>query len=424
MRSLVVTLFLIQSFSGQLGYGQTVKDVRAAAKQGSAGIPDLTRYFSGGSLEVRVEIVRQLINIGGKDSIGPLIQATRDNDAEVQIRSTDGLVNFYLPGYVKTGLGSSLRRVGSSIKGRFVDNNDQVIDAFVVVRPDVISAVGSLARSGANMDSRANAARAVGVLRGKAALPDLVYALKSKDNDVMYESLLAIQKIRDPEAGPKVVYLLRDLDDRVQSAALETVGLLRTKDALPALRAIVNAPRNAKSERAALASIAYMPDDSDRSLLTRYLVNKDEKLRAQAAEGLGRVANKADEPALEKLWQEEGKMPPRLASAFALVMEGRLSISESSPLQYLVNTLNSAAYKNVAEAYLEEAARVPEVRTSLYGPLGQGTRDEKMQLAKVFAASGDAESVAQLDRLSRDNDKDVATEGLRALRSLKSRLGM
>ena len=117
-------------------------------------------------------------------------------------------------------------------------------------------------------------------------------------------------------------------------------------------------------------------------------------------------------------------MPPRLASAFALVMEGRLSISESSPLQYLVNTLNSAAYKNVAEAYLEEAARVPEVRTSLYGPLGQGTRDEKMQLAKVFAASGDAESVAQLDRLSRDNDKDVATEGLRALRSLKSRLGM
>ena len=365
-----------------------------------------------------------MTNLGGKDSIAPLVLATRDNDAEVQIRATDGLVNFYLPGYVKTGLGSSLRRVGSSIKGRFTDNTDQIIDAFVVVRPDVIAAVGNLARGGSGMDSRANAARAVGVLRGKAALPDLFDALKSKDNDVMYESLIAIQKIRDPEAGPRVLYLLRDLDDRVQSAALETVGLLRTKEALPTLRAIVNAPRNAKSERAALASIAYMPDDSDRAMLTRYLSGKDEKMRAQAAEGLGRIANKADEPALEKLWQEEGKMPPRLAAAFALVMEGRLLISEATPLQYLINTLNSAGYKNVAEAYLEEAARNPEVRASLYGPLGQGSRDEKMQLAKVFAASGDAESVAQLDRLSRDNDKEIATEGLRALRSLKSRLGI
>ena len=424
MRSLVPLLFLFPCLVGQPVFGQTVKEVRAAAKLGSAGIPDLSRYLSGSSLDVRIEVVRQVTNLGGKDSIAPLVLATRDNDAEVQIRATDGLVNFYLPGYVKTGLGSSLRRVGSSIKGRFTDNTDQIIDAFVVVRPDVIAAVGNLARGGAGMDSRANAARAVGVLRGKAALADLFDALKSKDNDVMYESLIAIQKIRDPEAGPRVLYLLRDLDDRVQSAALETVGLLRTKEALPTLRAIVNAPRNAKSERAALASIAYMPDDSDRAMLTRYLSGKDEKMRAQAAEGLGRIANKADEPALEKLWQEEGKMPPRLAAAFALVMEGRLLISEATPLQYLINTLNSAAYKNVAEAYLEEAARNPEVRASLYGPLGQGSRDEKMQLAKVFAASGDAESVAQLDRLSRDNDKEIATEGLRALRSLKSRLGI
>ena len=59
---------------------------------------------------------------------------------------------------------------------------------------------------------------------GDAALPDLVEALRSKDNTVMYESLAAMQKIRDPQAGPKITYLLRDLDDRVQTTAIETAG--------------------------------------------------------------------------------------------------------------------------------------------------------------------------------------------------------
>ena len=60
----------------------------------------------------------------------------------MQIRATDGLVNFYLPGYVKHGLSASLQRVGTSIKGQFTDTNDQVIDPYIKVRPDVIAALG------------------------------------------------------------------------------------------------------------------------------------------------------------------------------------------------------------------------------------------------------------------------------------------
>ena len=36
----------------------------------------------------------------------------------------------------------------------------------------------------------------------------------------MYESLIALQKIRDPAAGPGMAFLLRDLDEKVQMAAL------------------------------------------------------------------------------------------------------------------------------------------------------------------------------------------------------------
>ncbi len=89
----------------------------------------------------------------------------------MQIRAIDGLVNFYLPGYVQHGLGASLKRVGTSIKGKFTDTNDQVIDPFVIPRPDVIQALGDLVRGGGSMEARANAARALGILRGKGRGP-------------------------------------------------------------------------------------------------------------------------------------------------------------------------------------------------------------------------------------------------------------
>src|SRR4051794_33675312 len=173
------------------------KDVREIGKGGAGAIPRLTELLKNSPTDVRVEAVKQLTDLRALDA---LILATHDNEPEVQIRATDGVVNFYLPGYVQTGVSASIKHVGSSIKGRFTDTNDQIIDPFVTVRSDAIAALGSLARGGANMESRANAARAVGILRGRAAVPDLIEALRSKDTDVLYESLVALQKIRDESA--------------------------------------------------------------------------------------------------------------------------------------------------------------------------------------------------------------------------------
>src|ERR1700683_2897071 len=104
------------------------KDVREAAKAGSSAIPKLAEYLKNPDRDVRLEAVKQMGEIGTVRSLDPLISATRDSDPEVQIRAADGLVNFYLPGYLKTGFGASLRRAGTSIKGHFTDTNDQVID--------------------------------------------------------------------------------------------------------------------------------------------------------------------------------------------------------------------------------------------------------------------------------------------------------
>jgi HEAT repeat protein len=396
------------------------KDVREAAKAGSSALPKLQEFLKNPDIEVRVEAVKQITEIGTQRSLDPLVLATEDNDAEVQVRATDGLVNFYLPGYVKTGFASSLKRVGTSIKGKFTDTNDQVIDPYITVRPDVIAALGKLARGSSSVEARANAARAVGVLRAQPAILDLLQAIRSKDTDVIYESLVAMQKIRDPSAATGISFLLRDLNPKVQIAAIETVGLLKNQDELPDLVDALNRTRDGKVRRAALTSIAMMPAESSRTLYTKYLQDKDDNMRAAAAEGFARLDNASDLPMIQKAWQDEGKTPTRLALAFAQVMLGVRALGEFSPLQYLINNLNSAIYRDVAYAYLVEAARNPEVRTSLYPTLETGTKDEKISLARVLARSGDQDSIPRLDKLSNDPDAQVAQEGLRALRTLKA----
>jgi HEAT repeat protein len=397
------------------------KDVREMGKGGADAIPKLAALLTNPDFEVRLEAAKQIAEIGTQYSLDPLIQATRDSDAEIQIRATDGLVNFYLPGYLKTGFGSSLRRAGTSIKGRFTDTNDQVIDPYITPRTDVISALGALARKGATVEARANAARAIGILRGRAAIPDLVQAMHSKDTPVIYESLVALQKIRDPEAASSIAFLLRDLDPKVQIAAIETTGLLLNKSALPDLVDVLNHTRDSKVRHAALTAIAMLPAETSREIYARYIGDKDEKMRAAAAEGYGRLKNPADLPMLEKAYQDEGKTAPRLSMAFAQVMLGKTELSEFSPLQLLVNTLNSAAYHGEAFPFLVELARDPRVRKSLYAPLLQGTRDEKINLARVMARSGDKNDAPQLEKLSHDADPEVAQEGLRALRNLQAR---
>jgi hypothetical protein len=103
-------------------------------------------------------------------------------------------------------------------------------------------------------------------------------------------------------------------------------------------------------------------------------------------------------------------------------MLGNAALSEFSPLRYLVNNLNSAAYTGVAMPFLTELARDPVILHALYAPIGGGTRDEKIGIARVLASSGDRSSLDVVQTLSKDTDPQVAEAGLLALRSLQSRM--
>jgi len=370
--------------------------------------------------KVRSEAVKGLVEIGGPKSLEPLIEATRDNDDQIQIRAVDGLVNVYMPGYVAQGLTANIKRAGSSIRQRFVDRNDQAIERYVLVRPEVVDAIGKLVTGGSSMDSRANAARAIGILRGKRALPELYSALRSKDSDVLYESIIAIQKIREEESGPRVQFLLRDLNERVQIAAIETTGVLQNRAAAPELRTVLETSQKSKVRRAALSALAMFPDAANRELYTQMLPDKDEALRAAAAEGFARLRAPDDGPMLQKAYDAETKRAPQLALAFAMAMDGRTETTDNSPLRVLVSNLSSTGYRGVAQAYLSELALDPGVRLQLYGPMERGSRDEKIGLAQILSATGDKQAEPHLEKLTRDTDSQVAQEALRSLKNLRA----
>jgi HEAT repeat protein len=383
----------------------------------SQHIPALRPLVQDPDRKVRAEVVAAIVAIGTQHSLEPLIQATRDSEPAIQILALDGLVNFYYPGYVQTGWTSTLKRFGTGIKGRFTEINTLVIDPYIEVSAAVTEAIGRVAVGGASMESRALAARALGILRARAEIPRLQDTFRSKDTQVILESLRALEKIGDRAAGPGIAFLLRDLDEGVQVAAIDATGQLQNREAIPALVEVFENAGRSRVRQAALVALAKMPAPPNRELFLRYLGDRDKYLRAAAAEGIGRSGQPGDLERLKKSFTAERDQSPRLSLAFALVHLG-----DSSYLPYLLDALNSAVHRGEARPFLVELARKPDVLAQLYKPLRSGSREQKKNLSQVMAASGTADSLPHLEELSRDPDIEVAREALNAAKSLKARL--
>ncbi len=367
--------------------------------------------------EVRSAAVGSLIKFRSAESIAPLITATQDKVPEIQAMAVDGLVDFYYPGYVKFGWLNSIHTFAAQLKGRFSKPSPVTIDPYVRVNPDAVRAIAEVIVSSRNSDARANAARALGVLRGREGLAALQQGARSRDSKIILESVYAIKKIQDMSAGPDIVFLLRDLDEDVQFAVIQTVGQLRTREAGPALIEIIEESDQARIRREALVALAKIPDPEQRPLFLTFMRHQDKFLRAAAAEGLGRIGNPLDAGLIDRAFRTEGAESTRLSLAFASVHLGNLQRTD-----YLVDGLNSTIHRLEARPFLVELARKPEVLERLYPALISGTTPQRRHLAHVIALSGDTGSAPHLQKLTEDPDDKVAVAAIEALKILQARL--
>jgi HEAT repeat protein len=401
---------------------ERISRIRDLSKKDASVMPVLAGYLHDPARDVRIEAVKAIVRIDTERSLEPLIEATHDSDEDVQIRATDGLVNFYQPGYVARGLTGPLTRGVRQMKGFFSVRNDQVIDASVQVRPDVAQAIADLVRQGASVNARANAALAAGILRDRTAVPALVDALHAKDNDLLFEALVALQKIKDPSAGPAVSFLAHDLDERIQATALETIGLLRSTSSAPDVRAALEHARSLRIRRAALDALAQLGQPEDRTTFQRYAEDKDIALRTSALEGLGRIREPEDFATLQKAF-DEGDIDWRihLAAAFAMVNEGKVDTGEFDPLPYLVENLRNRSRADVASAYLTELAARDNVRQALIQMIPQMDKSQKAAICPVLSAAGTPDAIEALNGLAKDRDADVAAAAAKAEQTAKAR---
>ena len=394
---------------------------KAAADLGKNGtadhIPALSPLLSDPVVNVRHEAVAAIVRIGTHHSLEPLTQATRDATPEIQALAVDGLINFYYPGYVQRGWANAFKQFGSNLRGRFAKPEPRVIDTYVTVDPNVISAIGRVVVGGSSMESRANAARAIGILRAKPALPQLMEALRSKNSMVILESVRSIKKVGDTSVGPDLIFLLNDLDVEVQFEVVQTMGQLLVREATPELTNLVKGSDRKRIRRQSLIAIAKMADPEQRGLFVTYLRDRDKQIRAAAAEGLGRLGNQDDLKIVLDAFAVEKNESARLSMAFAAVSLGDLSF-----LSYLYDGLNSSFHRLEARPFLVELARDRSILDQLYDPLARGTNDQKSHLAYVISISGNKESMPHLERLTHDPNPKVAQEAIRALKNLQARL--
>ena len=409
--------------SAQESVKQRTDRIRQLGKTDSQAMPLLADYLKDPDPQIRLETVKAMVRIGGASSLDPLVQATHDNDSDVDILATDGLVNFYLPGYVPRGvLTAPITRSFRQMKSFVSSRNDQVVTPDITVRPSVGQAIADEVAHGSALDVRANAARAAGILRINAALPTLEDALRTKDTGLILESLVALQKLRDPSAGPSVSFLARDLDDKVQATALETIGDLKSLDSAPQVRNAVSNARNKNIRRAALTALAMLGIAGDRPMFLQYASDKDDQLRAAALEGLGRIREPEDTPLLQAAYNEaNADWRIHLAAAYALVSEGDVNTSDIGPLRYLIQNLDLGSSKaSVASAYLSELCRRDDVVASVGKVIGDSTSDQKIALCSILASSHNPGALPILTNLTRDSDSQVALAAVKAQRFAQS----
>lgn len=393
-------------------------DVRARAardlgRQGdAAAVPALASALNDPSTKVRREVVVALSQIHAPASTDALITATRDTDPDVRVLAVQAVTGSYTGQSPKLGFSGFVKK---NVTGRF-ESDDTRIDPGVQVDPKVITALEAAMADERSIEAARQAAKGLGILVAKSAVPSLVKAAHSSDEVLAWQALNALAKIKDISAGPQIVDVLDSSSKPVREEAAVTVGILRATSAESKLRSMYETSGDKKVRQAALEGLAYLGAASSYDAFISALTSRDKTDRAYAAEGLARVRDQRALPELQKALAVEKDAGARLAMDFALA-----SLGQHDALSDLVEGLKSTLRGDVARAYLIELARDPQFLAKLYPYLKNSDAGVRRKLCVVLMYSGDRSSLGPLEQLSHDSNGDVAAAALRARRAILAR---
>ena len=225
-------------------------------------------------LEVRIEALRAIDEIGGLASLADLLGESTDHDAALIKRAVSLVIGMEAESSVEQLITSGDKKVQKNVikalerlkaqetvrlmtlalQDSDPDIREHAADALSAM--NVLQAVPLLiqALNDPNDDVRAEAADGLGDIRAQAAIPHLLNALNDPDDDVREEAVCSLGQIGDSQTIPLLVAKLHDPDRSVREAAIAALGTMKDKTALEPLLNALNDP-DKKVRREAIVAI-------------------------------------------------------------------------------------------------------------------------------------------------------------------------
>jgi HEAT repeat protein len=400
-----------------------------------ASFADLVANLKSPNASTRQDAVRELGKSRRRDAIGPLSELVRDPEVKVrlavvealrELRDLEGvpaLVTAMADGDVKIreeSIGTLVeiyaeRERTGAVAGfldLFSDEFDRAsVGPYVTVDKSVPTALAAALRD-ENKGIRQQAALALGILDGKAAIRDLQAALGDPEPGVRGAAATAIGKIGTTEDGKSLIPLLGDADNGVRQRALNAIGVLRVREAGPALRELYEQNRKKEFGVKVLACLSRIADPAQADLFRELVQSPDLETRRLAVEGLGRVADASTLPSFKKDYQRERSQDMKLAYSFALTLLG-----DRAFLDTIVLELPSRTYGKRCRGYVLEMGR--SILPDLYPYLNDPEAEIRAALSDLLAQIGDPDAITRLQPLINDPSTKVADKANRAVERLK-----
>jgi HEAT repeat protein len=375
-------------------------------------VQPLLSAASDRDISVREEVVKSLGLLKDPEALTMLLTTIKDPAESVREESIIALVNLYADRDANWVVTRTAKKVYKTINpfSDQVGDDATVIEAYVQVAPMVIDSIAERL-----LDSspavRLDAAKALGVLRARPAVPKMIDAMKTGDANLRIAVLRSLYKIRDTSTDEQILPYLNDSNKNVRDETILTLGLFRSKKALPDLKRIYDQNPDTKLRLKAFEALALIGDESTLDLFKRNLKDTDKAYRQAAAEGIGRVGNASLVEDVSRTFLNEKDMGAQIAQSFALYRLGRKEF-----LDKLLMGLAERMYHQQATTYLVEmgAPVVPD----LVRNLNHENAVVREKLCAVLGLIGDSSTIEQLKPLLRDSNQSVASEAALAIRRL------
>jgi HEAT repeat protein len=361
---------------------------------------------------VREEVVKSLGLLKDHDAITMLLTTIEDPAVGVREESIIALVNLYADQDAEFAMTRIAKKVYKRVNpfSDQVGNDPTVIEGYVKVAPTVIDSIAErLVDSSPAI--RLDAAKALGILRARPAVPKMIEAMKTGDANLKVAILRSLYKIRDASIDQQLLPYLNDSDKDVRDETILTLGLFRSKEALSDLKRIYDQNPDTKLRLKAFQAIAMIGDASSLELFQRHLKDPEKSYRQYAAEGIARVGEPSVVDDVSRAFINEKDLGAQLAQSFALYRFGRKEY-----LEKLITGLSDRMYHEHVTAYLTELGSPVAPELTRY--LNHDNASVRERLCYVLGLIGDSSTIDQLKPLLRDANGAVASEAAVAIRRL------